>query len=131
MKRSTLIFGALAMLAVAHASPTFAQAAPQAAAPAQTQTQPQAQESSPLYRVTVVARTTKAINYRHLSGPTKIDFAGTVLLPLAKGDAKVEGKRGAIRIQAQFEKLQPAASLAIRPGISHVCPLGGLSRRPR
>src|SRR5208282_5231266 len=98
MKRSTLIFGALAMLAVEHASPTFAQAAPQAAAPAapqaaapaQTQTQPQAQESSPLYRVTVVARTTKAINYRHLSGPTKIDFAGTVLLPLAKGDAKVE-----------------------------------------
>jgi outer membrane protein OmpA-like peptidoglycan-associated protein len=115
MKRTTLIFGALAMLGVTHANPAFAQPAQQAAAPAsaqaqtQTQAQPQAQESSPLYRVTVVARTTKAINYRHLSGPTKIDFAGTVLLPLAKGDAKVEGKRGAIRIQAQFEKLQPAS----------------------
>jgi outer membrane protein OmpA-like peptidoglycan-associated protein len=66
------------------------------------------QESSPLYRVTVVARTTKAINYRHLSGPTKIDFRGTVLLPLGRGEAKVESKKGAVRIQAQFEKLEPA-----------------------
>jgi outer membrane protein OmpA-like peptidoglycan-associated protein len=66
------------------------------------------QESSPLYRITVVARTTKAINYRHLSGPTQIDFRGTVLLPFSKGQASVESKRGAIRIQAQFDKLEPA-----------------------
>ena len=66
------------------------------------------QESTPLYRVTVVARTTKAINYRHLSGATKIDFRGTILLPFAKGEAKVEGRKGAIRIQAQFEKLNSA-----------------------
>jgi len=83
---------------------------PAAAAPAsQNADAPKQQETSPLYRVTVVARTTKAINYRHLSGPTRIDFRGTVLLPLAKGEAKVEGKKGAIRIQAQFEKLEPAA----------------------
>jgi outer membrane protein OmpA-like peptidoglycan-associated protein len=83
------------------------------AASALGQAPPQAdakkQESSPLYRITVVARTTKAINYRHLSGPTKIDFKGTVLLPLARGQAKVESKRGAVRIQAQFEKLEPAS----------------------
>jgi len=79
------------------------------AIPASARNAPQRQESSPLYRVTVVARTTKAINYRHLSGPTKIDFRGTVLLPLSKGEAKVESKRGAVRIQAQFEKLEPAA----------------------
>src|SRR5580704_14843811 len=114
MKRTTLIFGALAMLGATHANPAFAQPAQQAAAPAsaqaqtQTQAQPQAQESSPLYRVTVVARTTKAINYRHLSGPTQIDFRGTVLLPYSKGQAWVESKRGAIRIQAQFDKLEPA-----------------------
>jgi len=66
------------------------------------------QESSPLYRVTVVARTTKAINYRHLSGPTEIDFRGTVLMPFSKGQARVESKRGAIRIQAQFDKLDSA-----------------------
>jgi outer membrane protein OmpA-like peptidoglycan-associated protein len=69
----------------------------------------QKQEPSPLYRVTVVARTTKAINYRHLSGPTQIDFHGTVLMPLSKGQARVEGKKGAIRIQAQFDKLEPAS----------------------
>lgn len=90
------------------AAPAFGQAqAATPAAPQQQQAQ-QDKQSSPLYRVTVVARTTKAINYRHLSGPTKIDFRGTVLLPLAHGDARVEGKRGAVRVQAQFEKLEPA-----------------------
>ncbi|MGH9736953.1 MAG: OmpA family protein [Candidatus Acidiferrales bacterium] len=70
--------------------------------------QSQQNQSSPLYRVTVMAQTTKAINYRHLNGATKIDFRGTVLLPLAHGEASVEVKRGAIRVQAKFEKLQPA-----------------------
>lgn len=111
MNRFSLALGTWAALGLgAIAGPSNATPQPGAQTPQQTQTQPaQQQESSPLYRVTVVARTTKAINYRHLSGPTKIDFAGTVLLPLAKGDAKVESKRGAIRIQAQFEKLQPAS----------------------
>jgi outer membrane protein OmpA-like peptidoglycan-associated protein len=76
----------------------------QTPAPADTKKQ----ESSPLYRVTVIARTTKAINYRHLSGPTTIDFRGTVLMPFSKGQARVESKRGAIRIQAQFDKLDQA-----------------------
>jgi outer membrane protein OmpA-like peptidoglycan-associated protein len=82
-----------------------------AQAPAQQQAsdqQSQQNQSRPLYRVTVTAQTTKAINYRHLSGATKIDFRGTVLLPLAHGEANVEVKRGAIRIQAKFEKLEPA-----------------------
>lgn len=78
------------------------------AARAQNPAPTQESQSAPLYRVTLVARTTKAINYRHLSGPTKIDFRGTTLLPLARGEAKVESRRGAVRIQAQFEKLQPA-----------------------
>ncbi len=117
MKATSLILAAWAALG-AVAPPAHAQGTPQAGTQQQqsqqTSSQPSAQqgqqqESSPLYRVTVVARTTKAINYRHLSGPTKIDFSGTVLLPLAKGDAKVESKRGAIRIQAQFEKLEPAS----------------------
>ena len=68
-----------------------------------------AQQSGPLSRVTLVVRTTKAINYRHLSGPTRIDFRGTVLQSQARGEARVESRRGAIRIQAQFEKLEPAS----------------------
>jgi hypothetical protein len=70
----------------------------------------QKQQSSPLYSVTVVSRSTKAINYRHLSGPTEIDFRGTVLMPFSKGQGRVESKRGAIRIQAQFDKLDSANS---------------------
>jgi len=68
-----------------------------------------AQQSSSLSRVTLVVRTTKAINYRHMSGPTQIDFRGTVLQSQARGEARVESRRGAVRIQAQFEKLEPAS----------------------
>jgi outer membrane protein OmpA-like peptidoglycan-associated protein len=64
--------------------------------------------STPIYRVTVVARTTKAINYNHRSGSTKIDFRGTALLPEARGEASVESKQGVIKIDARMERLQPA-----------------------
>jgi len=47
----------------------------------------------PIYRITVVARTTKAINYQHRSGSTKIGFRGTALMPDARGEAKVESKQ--------------------------------------
>ena len=64
--------------------------------------------SMPIYRVTVTARTAKAINYRHRSGATKIDFRGTELLPKARGEAKVESKQGYIEIEVEFDDLQPA-----------------------
>ena len=64
--------------------------------------------STPLYRITVTARTTKAVNYRHRSGATKIDFRGTEFLPNARGEAKVESRQGAIEIDADFEGLEPA-----------------------
>jgi len=62
----------------------------------------------PVYRVTVTARTTKAINYQNRSGATKIDFRGTELLPKARGEAKVESKQGYIEIEVEFDDLQPA-----------------------
>ena len=62
----------------------------------------------PIYRVTVVQRTTKAVNYNHRSGSTKIGFRGTALLPEARGEAKVESKQGVIKIDARMEKLEPA-----------------------
>ena len=65
-------------------------------------------ESMPVFRVTVVAGTAKAINYRHRSGATKIDFRGTTLLPAAHGEAKVESKQGYIEIEVEFDNLQPA-----------------------
>jgi hypothetical protein len=56
-----------------------------------------------------VDRTTKAINYQHRDGATKIDFRGTPLLPEARGEAKVETKQGYIEIEVEFDKLQSAA----------------------
>ena len=58
--------------------------------------------------MTVVGRTTPAINYRHRGGATKIDFRGTPLLPQARGEAKVESKRGAPEIEVEFDDLVPA-----------------------
>src|SRR5580658_7862056 len=64
--------------------------------------------SAPIYRVTVVARTTKAINYNHRSGATRIGFRGTALMPEARGEARVESKQGDIKIDARMERLEPA-----------------------
>jgi outer membrane protein OmpA-like peptidoglycan-associated protein len=64
--------------------------------------------SVPIFRVTVVARTTKAINYRHRSGSTKIDFRGTPLMPEAKGEADVNSKQGRIEISARMNHLSSA-----------------------
>jgi outer membrane protein OmpA-like peptidoglycan-associated protein len=61
-----------------------------------------------VFRVTVTARTTKAVSYQHRSGSTKIDFRGTDILPNAHGEAKVESKQGHIEIDAEFRDLQPA-----------------------
>lgn len=63
---------------------------------------------APIYRVTVTARTAKAINYQHRSGATKIDFRGTELLAGARGEAKVESKQGYIEIEVEFDNLRPA-----------------------
>ena len=82
---------------------------PQTPNPTQQSSPVQSGASMPVYRVTVVARTTKAINYHHRSGATKIDFRGTALMPEARGEAKVESKQGVIKIDANMEKLQPAS----------------------
>ncbi len=63
------------------------------------------QNGSPIYNVTVVDRSTEAINYQYRQGPTKIGFRGTVLLPQGKGEATVESKRGRTEIEAKFENL--------------------------
>ena len=65
-------------------------------------------QNVPLYRVTVIERTVKAVNYTYRSGePTRIDFRGTILLPESKGDAMVESKAGRVDIDAHFDRLKP------------------------
>jgi outer membrane protein OmpA-like peptidoglycan-associated protein len=58
-----------------------------------------------IYRENVVSRTTRAVSYKHRSGSTKIDFAGTDLMASAQGEARVESKRGALEIKAEFSGL--------------------------
>jgi outer membrane protein OmpA-like peptidoglycan-associated protein len=62
----------------------------------------------PIYRVAMTERTAKAVDYQHRGGATKVDFRGTELLSAARGEAKVESKRGAIGIEVDFDGLQPA-----------------------
>ena len=67
------------------------------------QSQDQDQPPSPVIKVNVVSKSTKAINYRHRSGSTTINFAGTALMPKAQGQAKVDSRPGAISIEATFK----------------------------
>ena len=64
----------------------------------------------PVYRVSVVSRTTRAVSYRHRSGATKINFQGTDLMPAAAGEAKVESKRGRLEIEVEFSGLDRPTS---------------------
>jgi outer membrane protein OmpA-like peptidoglycan-associated protein len=78
----------------------FAQTSP----PAAMNVEPMA--VTPTFRVNVVSRTVQAVNYQHRSGATKLDFAGTDLMPSANGQAKVESKRGSIEIEVEFGNLE-------------------------
>ena len=62
--------------------------------------------ATPTFRVTVISRSVQAINYQHRSGSSKLDFAGTDLMPSANGWAAVNSKRGSIAIEAEFGDLQ-------------------------
>lgn len=65
---------------------------------------------APIFRVTVVSRTIKAINYHHRSGTTKVNFQGTQLMPQAKGEAKVQSNMGSTKIETSVERLTPAST---------------------
>ena len=84
---------ALSMSALAQTNP-----------PAAVAVEPMALTS--MFHVVVTSRTTPAVNYRHHSGSTKVDFAGTELMPSADGKAEVNSKRGALEIEAEFGNLQ-------------------------
>ena len=65
---------------------------------------------TPTFRVVVVNRSVQAVNYKHRGGATKLDFAGTDLMPAANGQAKVESKKGYIEIEVEFGNLQRPTS---------------------
>jgi outer membrane protein OmpA-like peptidoglycan-associated protein len=66
-------------------------------------------QAPPIYRVTVTARSAKAVSYQHRNGATRIGFSGTPLLPDSHGEARVEGKKGYIAIEVEFRNLPEAS----------------------
>ena len=79
--------------------------------PLQQQTSPvEPMNPTPVYRVNVVSRSTKAVNYRHHSGKTDLDFIGTNVMPQASGRATVESRTGRMEINADLDYLQPSRS---------------------
>jgi len=64
------------------------------------------------YHTRVVSRSTEAVDYRH-KGSTKVDLKGTDLSPDVRGDAKVEGTSGGVKIEASVEHLRPANSFGL------------------
>ena len=97
VRRAITIFGLGSALLVSAAGAQTTAAQPRVEAAAQPDNS---------FRLTVVGRTTAAVNYRPRAGDTEIDFAGTALLPGARGHATVSGEKGYIKIDARFDKLE-------------------------
>jgi outer membrane protein OmpA-like peptidoglycan-associated protein len=74
---------------------------------APAQTQPAAAKP------TTVVRTTKALHYRPQGSSVKIAFQGTDAMSSATGEAKVEGKKTNIEIDAKFQGLEDATKFGL------------------
>jgi hypothetical protein len=64
-------------------------------------------EGRPVFRLTVVARSVPAVNYRPRRGDTELDMIGTSLMPRARGEIEVSGKKGYMEITGEFDRLDP------------------------
>ena len=96
MKATALLFLAFGTLVAQVPNPTQAQ-------PVNTG------QPMPIFRITVVSRTTKAINYHHRTGTTHIDFRGTDLMPAARGEARVQSQMGSTKIDTALNHMSPAS----------------------
>jgi outer membrane protein OmpA-like peptidoglycan-associated protein len=99
------VLSAAPVLSAQEANPT---ATPAPAQNGQGQGPSGMMDGVPVYKVQVVGRDIPAINYFHRKDSTKIGFAGTDLMPGAKGSAKVNSRLGRTSIDASFERLTPA-----------------------
>jgi len=83
----------------------------QAPNPTQTNILEASKNGYPVFRVTAVSRSVSAINYHHRQGSTVVGFQGSSLAPKAKGEARVDSKTGATKVEVRFDKLPPAQTL--------------------
>ena len=82
----------------------------------------------PIFRVSVTARTAKAVSYQHRSGATKIDFRGTDLLPACP--RRGEESRASRATSRSRWNSRAAAGDEVRRRISHLCAVGHHSGGP-
>ena len=85
------------------AAPAFSQTAPN---PLQQRVTTDAQ-GRPVFRVTVVGRTIPAVNYRPRRGDTELDMIGSALMPRARAEIEVSGKKGYMEISGEFDRIDP------------------------
>lgn len=85
------------------AEPAFSQTAPN---PLQQSVATDAQ-GQPVFRVTIVGRAVPAVNYRPRRGDTELDMIGTALMPRARGEIEVSGKKGYMEITGEFDRIEP------------------------
>jgi len=78
--------------------------------PTQTTSVQPSTEPMPIFRVTVVSRTVKAVNYHHRTGSTQVDLRGTALMPEAKGQARVDSRTGSTKIETRFDHMRSPES---------------------
>lgn len=90
----------LFVVTMAASASAFAQTSPQLIA------QVDSASSPTFYHAVTISRSVEAVNYKHHQGATKVDFAGTDLMPAADGWARVDSKRGNLAITAEFGNLQ-------------------------
>ncbi|MES2222135.1 MAG: OmpA family protein [Acidobacteriota bacterium] len=73
--------------------------------------QDQASPSPSVVNINInVSKTVQAVSYPNNSS-SQLDFAGTPLLPFAKGQARIENRKGIITIELQLQKMSPATQL--------------------
>jgi outer membrane protein OmpA-like peptidoglycan-associated protein len=77
------------------------------------QSQVEPMEKTPVFYSNVVSRTTKAVDYRHRGGSTKLDLRGTELMPQASGEARVESRTGRLEINTKLEGMEPASKFGL------------------
>src|SRR5579871_5225446 len=84
---------------------------PAPGSPAETQSRQnvanQQNSQMPVFRVSVYARSAKAVNYRNRGGSTTLDMKGTDLMPEIGGRAKVDGKVGRLAINVELNHMDP------------------------
>ena len=97
------ILAAVLLSAGLFVEPAFSQTAPN---PLQESVTTDAQ-GRPVFRITVVGRAVPAVNYRPRRGDTELDMIGTSLMPRARGEIEVSGKKGYMEITGEFDRIEP------------------------